>query len=74
MAPERERTFGVQEPIRHFLECQMALQKGRISMFWALAQWPSGDDKAHHFRTFRKRMRPNSNPNRLYLFLESSGL
>ena len=42
--------------------------KCRISIMWALAQRPSGDDYAYPFRSFRKRMRPDSNPNRLYLF------
>ena len=34
-------------------------------MMWALAQRPSGDDKAH---PFRKGMRPDLNPNRLFVF------
>ena len=36
--------------------------------FWALAQRPSGDDKAHHFQSFRKRMRPDSHSNHPCLF------
>ena len=29
--------------------------QGRISMMWALAQRPSGDDKAHPFSTFSQK-------------------
>ena len=42
--------------------------KGLNSMFWALAQRSSGDDEAHPFRSFRKRMHPNSHPNHPCLF------
>ena len=52
-APEHESAFGIQKHHSALLEC-------RISLFWALAQRPSGDDKAHLFRSFRKRMSPDS--------------
>ena len=69
MAPKRKRTFGVQRPIRHFwsAERRSALQKCQIFMIWALAQRPLSDDNAYPFRPFRKGMRPDSNPNHLYL-------
>ena len=41
-APEHESTFGAQEYHSALLEC-------RIALFWALAQFPSGVDKAHPF-------------------------
>ena len=33
--------------------------KGLNFPFWALAQRPSGDDKAHHFQSFHKMMSPD---------------
>ena len=56
MAPEHENAFGLQEP---------------IPMFRVLAQRPSGDNYTYPFRSFRKRMRPNSNPNSSYLFFRA---
>ena len=45
--------------------------KGLNFLWLGFAQRPSGDDKAHRFRYFRKRMRSNSNPNRLYLLFRA---
>ena len=42
--------------------------KGQNFLGWALAQWPSSDNYAYPFRSFRKMMRLDSNPNRPYLF------
>ena len=56
---EHRKAFSVQEPIRHF---------------WALAQRPLGDDKAHPFRSFRKKMSPDSYSTLWGYFLEFSGL
>ena len=53
MAPEHENAFDLREP---------------IPMVRVLAQRPSGDDYAYPFRSFRKRMHLNLNPNRPYLF------
>ena len=62
MAPEHERPFSIQEYHSTLLKC-------RIGLFWALAQRSLGDDKAHPFRSFRRRMSPNS-----HYFLEFSSL
>ena len=40
----------------------------QIATSWALAQRPSGDDKAHPFRPFCKRMSSDSHPNHPCLF------
>ena len=52
-APEHESAFSVQKHPSVLLECQ-------INLFWALAQHPSSNDKAHPFQSFRKRMSLNS--------------
>ena len=59
MAPKHERVFGVQRPIWHFWSAE---QLGTFG------QWPSSDDKAHPFQSFRKRMHLDSHPNRPCLF------
>ena len=66
-APEHESVFGIQEH-------HSALQKCQIGSFWALAQLPSGDDKAHPFRSFRRRMSPDSHSKCRDYFLEFSAL
>ena len=66
-APKHERTFGIQEHHSALLEC-------RIASSWALAQFPSGDDKTHPFQSFHKRMSPNLRCTCQSYFLESSGL
>ena len=38
--------------------------KGLNFLWLGFAQRPWGDDKAHPFRPLRKRMHPDSNPNR----------
>ena len=62
-APEHESAFGVQKLHSALLEC-------RIGSFWALAQRLSSDDKAHPFRSFRKRMSPDSRSTHRSYFLE----
>ena len=51
-ALEHESAIGTQEHHSALLEC-------RISLYWALAQFSSGTEKAHPFRLFRKRTRPD---------------
>ena len=54
----------LEEESKQHLNTKMCSEpQGRISMMWALAQRPLGDDKAHPFRPFRKRMHLDSNPN-----------
>ena len=67
IAPKHERVFGIQEYHSALLECQ-------IGLFWALAQWPSGDNKAYPFRSFCRRMSPNSYSTLQGYFLEIFGL
>ena len=73
-APEHESTFGVQKYQLALLECQSALSKCRMAPFWALAQLTSGADKAHPFRFFRRKTRPDSHSTRRCLFLKHSSL
>ena len=60
-APKHESVFSIQEHHFALLEC-------RITSFWALAQLPLGDEKAHSFRPFHERMCPDSHFNRQCLF------
>ena len=74
-ALEHERTFNIQEHYSALLECRsLALQKCQIGSFWVLAQLPLGDNKAHPFRYFRRRMSLDSRSTHLSYYLESSGL
>ena len=61
MVPEHESGFDIQKHHWELLEC-------RNGIFSDLAQWLSSDDKAHAFRSFRKRLHSDSHPNRPCLF------
>ena len=56
-------------------ECSVS--KSPVSTFGALnstLKGPSGDDKAHPFRSFHKRISPDSRSTHRSYFLESSSL
>ena len=62
MEPEHESAFGT------FGVPNGTLKVPNCHHVGFLAQRPSGDDNAHPFRSFRKRMQLDSNPNHPYLF------
>ena len=73
MAPEHESAFSLQEPIQHFWSANRHIWNAKLP---SCGLWPNGLRVMirHPFRPFRKRMCTDSNPNRPYLFLESSVL
>ena len=72
MHPNMKVLISTQEYRSALLECRLALSKCQMAPFCALAQRPSSDDKAHLFRSFRRRMSPDSHSTLQGYFLEFS--
>ena len=69
MAPEHERVFGVQRPIRQFWSAERHSKRAEFPYF---GLWPTGLRVTirHLFRFFRKRMCLDLHPNRPCLFFK----